>query len=318
MAVETLKHAWQSLRLIDTPSILRRLAGLGEFSDTQFAWAVSADEKQHLQKIARDIRNQAPPALVVHGVLPRSGTNLAANILALHPAIHAFPRSMWEIPTLATAPASVAWRHEWLARFPENEPIVSQFEPLCWIANGMMRSLQAHAPEKHLLVKSPHMRHVSLFEAIYPDDQLVMVMRDGRDVIASAKGTFKDRLIAKSPKQLAREWRQATELALDLAAGDNPRGILWRFEELVADPRSVLERDLPKIGLDPKDYPFDKLNNLPVFGSSTDKREGNDRWNPVEKNTNFNPVGRGKSLSPRLLSMFEREAGSVLAKAGYS
>lgn len=318
MAGETLAHAWRSMRIADIPLALRRLTGMAELSDSDFALRPDEAETQALQEIGRQIRGDQPPALFVHGVLPRSGTNYAANLLALHPDIHAFPRQMWEIPTLATARASLAWRHEWLARFPENEPIVGRFEPLSWIANGMLRSLQHDSPDKRMLLKSPHMRHVSLFDAIFPNDFLIMVVRDGRDVIASSRGTFKDRLLSKNFRQLANEWRQATGLALDLANENHPRRLLWRFEDLVADPEAVLRRDLPKIQLDPDKFPFDQLKTMPVFGSSTDNRVGNDRWNPVEKQASFNPVGRGQTLPASKLSSFMRTAGAVMAKAGYS
>lgn len=318
MAGEALNHAWNSLRVRDIPSALKRILGLAEHSDADFALKPTATELSALQAISRKIRGEMPPAVFVHGVLPRSGTNYAANLLALHPDINAFPRDMWEIPTLATTPASLAWRHEWLARFPENEPIVGRFEPLCWTANGMLRALQTEAPTKHMLCKSPHMRHASLFDAICPDDTLVMVVRDGRDVIASSRGTFKDRLLSKNFRQLTTEWRQATELALELAAAGQPKRLLWRFEDLVADPEAILRRDLPKIGLDPDKFPYAELSQMPVFGSSTDQREGNDRWNPVEKKAAFNPVGRGQTLPQGKLAAFARAAGPTMAKAGYT
>ena len=316
MAIETIKHAWRSLRVTDLPLAIRRLFGLAEPGGEAYAMRPSDDEKTAARKAVRAIRTPAPPSIFVHGVLPRSGTNFAANLLALHPDVAAFPRQMWEMPILPTARASLAWRHEWLARFPENEPLVTRFEPLAWSAAGLMQSLQTDSMDKRMLFKSPHMRHLTLFDSIFPDDTLVMVVRDGRDVIASSQKTFKDRFVTKSFRQLLSEWQMATELAFELA--NDERKILWRYEDLVADPESALRRDLPRIGLDPSRFPFERLADLPVFGSSSDRRQGSDRWNPVTKQSDFNPVGRGRSLPARQLAAIERHAGSLLAKAGYA
>lgn len=315
MAERTIEHAWKSLRLVDLPRTAKRLLGLPEDSDFSFSLHPSPDEHAATVKAARLARGAAASAIFVHGILPRSGSNFAANLLAMHPDLHAFPGDLWEVPTLATARASLAWRHEWLARFPENARHVSRFEPLAWTANGMMRCLQDHAPKKRLLLKSPHLKHASLFDCVFPGDKLVIILRDGRDIIASSRATFKDRLVSKGFRQLATEWRQATELAMKLEAQGH---LLWRYEELVADPEGMLRRDLKKLQLDEARFPFRELNNLPVFGSSTDQREGSQRWNPSKKPRNFNPVGRGQSLGARKLRSFANIAGQTMAKAGYS
>ena len=235
----------------------------------------------------------------------------------MHPDVLPFPREIYEFPTLASADGLVAWRAEWLSRFTRNAGAISEFEPLVWLANGMLNCLQAECGKGHMLFKSPHMRHLGLFDAVFPDDILIMVVRDGRDVIASSRKTFKNRLFSKNFRQLAVEWRQATQTALAIAGNANPKRLLWRYEDLVREPEAVLRRDLPAIGLDVQKFPFERLKELPVIGSSVDERDDDARWNPTQKSKDFNPIGRWQSWPERRKLAFARMAGPVLSQIGY-
>lgn len=316
-----LAYAWRSARLAELAPLLRRGLGLAYGDPGLAAQApLTAAQHAHLQAQSRAIRGPVDrPSIFVHGVLPRSGTNFAANLIARHPDVQAFPRDIYELPLLRAAGGMRAWHDEFLAHFPRNAETVHRHEPLSWLAAGMMRALASENPGQALLFKSPHMHHVALFEAIFPDDALVMVLRDGRDVIASSEATFKQRWLAKNVGQMTREWRLATEAAIEIAAADRSgRCVLWRFEDLVRDPLALLERDLPKLGLDPARFPEDALADFPVFGSSTDPREGERRWQPSARPADFKPIGRWQHWPKRRLDRFMRDAGATLARAGYS
>ncbi|MEZ5824010.1 MAG: sulfotransferase [Geminicoccaceae bacterium] len=307
------------MRLNQLASVARRIIGLPAWREADYLPPLGADELAILQRLAREIRGpSARSAIFVHGVQPRSGTNFVANALSLHPETTAFPDDIWEYPLLHMAPGARALRDEILSLFPANEDKLPPLAPLVLVAAGWLRSLEQRHPEGRLLFKSPHVRGLSLFSALFPDDRLVVCLRDGRDIAASSEATFKDGLLGKSFRQLAHEWRQATDAALDLAdSGSGPFPLL-RYEDLVADPPGTMHGLLRELGLDPASYPFEKLEALPVFGSSTDERKDDDRWRPRERDRDFSPVGRWTDWPDAKKKRFDRIAGATLKRAGYA
>lgn len=318
------RHVAGFARFRQAAQLGRRLVGLPDLTAADFLFPVAAEETARLGAIARRVRGDGyRPALFVNGVLPRSGTNYIANALALHPAVAAFPRRMDEFPLLDIAPGARALWHEWLAHYRENAGIVARHELFAWLAAGWLADLQADAPGQHLLFKSPHVRQLALFRAALPEDRLILCLRDGRDVVASTLASFEKRrpLTGRSFRQLVTEWRLATEAVLACSPGGphaHPHTVVVRFEAMVADQAAELRRILPAMGLDPAAYPFDRLAKLPVFGSSIAKPAGTWRWQRVERDASFNPIGRYANWPDHRKRAFDRLAGDTLKRAGYA
>ena len=316
-------HLARFVRVEQVDRLVRRLIGAPDLTPTDFLFPLDSGEAARLAAVARRVRgSEHRPAIFVNGVLPRSGTNFIANALALHPAIAAFPRRMYEFPLLDIGPGARALRHEWLAHYPENGSLVREHELFASLASGWLADLQAEAPDRHLLFKSPHVRQLALFRAALPDDRLVICLRDGRDVVASTLASFQEhsRFTRKSFGQLVHEWRLATEAALACAEGGpsaHPHTIIVRFEDMVADQAAEIRRVLPALGLDPAVYPFDRLAKLPVFGSSAGKPDGQWRWQRFARDASFEPVGRFASWPEHRKRAFHRLAGDTLRRAGY-
>jgi len=81
-----------------------------------------------------------------------------------------------------------------------------------------------------------------------------------------------------------------------LAGVDGRRCRLIRFEDFAADPAREIARVIDFLGLDPALYPFNRVDEIPVFGSSTFGRaDGADgervHWRPVPKDPSFDPLG---------------------------
>ncbi len=316
-------HLRQFVRWSQSLRFARRLVGLVDVTPEDFLFELDDHEVARLQTIARRVRGATyRPAIFVNGVLPRSGTNFIANALALHPAIAAFPRRLYEFPLLQTAPGARALRHEWLAHFPYNASLVRDHEFFACLASGWLADLQGEAPDRHLLFKSPHLRQLALFRATLPDDRLVVCLRDGRDVVASTLDSFKDhsRSTRRSFRQLVHEWRLATEAALDCAPDGphaHPHTVIVRYEDMVADQESEIRRILPALGLDPAAFPFAQLERLPVFGSSAAGPDGEWRWRRAERDAGFKPVGRFANWPEHRKRAFLHLAGDTLRRAGY-
>jgi len=316
-------HLLRFVRFAQADRLVRRVIGLPDVAAEDFLFSIDPVETSRLGAVARRVRGAAyRPAVFVNGVLPRSGTNYIANALALHPAIAAFPRRLFEFPLLELGPGACALRHEWLAHYPENGSLVRDHELFAYLASAWLADLQADSPDRHLLFKSPHLRQLSLFRATLPDDRLVICLRDGRDVVASALSSFREhsRFTRKSFRQLVHEWRLATEAALACAADGplaHPHTILVRYEDMVADQAAEMRRLLGALGLELDDYPYDRLAQLPVFGSSARRPDGTWRWQQATRDSAFNPVGRYANWPERRKRAFERLAGDTLRRAGY-
>lgn len=316
------RHVSAFARFQQTGQLARRLLGLPDLSEADFVFPLAGGDAARLTAIAHRVRGAGyRPAVFVNGVMPRSGTNYIANALALHPAVAAFPRDMHEFPLLDLAPGARALRHECLAHYQANAGLLQEHELFAWLASGWLADLQAEAPDRHLLFKSPHVRQLALFRAALPEDRLILCLRDGRDVVASALASFEQwRLTRRSFRQLVHEWRLATEAVLACAPGGplaHPHTVIVRYEAMVADQAAEIRRILPALGLDPSSYPFDRLARLPVFGSSTTAPDGSWRYRQVRRDAGFNPLRRFESWPERRKRAFQRLAGDTLRRAGY-
>ena len=300
-----------------------RAIGLPAARKSDFMVELPPGEPARLHAIAAAIRGpDAPPAIFVHGVLPRSGTNFLADALALHPQVHAHPGRLWEFPLLYVAPGAEALQREFLSMFGRNAEVMGRFDLLAYLASGWLVALQKEAGPQRLLLKSPHVQNLPLFRHIFPYDILLLCLRDGRDVIQSSLQTFgRWHLRSKGFSELAREWRYATEAILAFEPGGghaHANTKVVRYEELVEHTESVVRDALLHARLDPQAFDFDALRRLPVRGSSSLASEGDQRWAPHDKPKDFQPVGRWRvAWSSREKRRFKAIAGTTLIRAGY-
>lgn len=319
-----LKRHLSYLRFNDAFVHLRRVLGLRYLSANDFLPEYPQADLERLATIARRVRGETmPPAVFVLGVLPRSGTNFVRDALALHPALFPNPRRIWEFPLLDVARGANALQEEFLAMFPRNAEVMGPLDMFGYLAGAWMRDLQADAPDgRRILLKNPHMRNLSLATAAFPGDKLVLVIRDGRDVVESSLKTFSGRRLArKTFAQIAEEWSLASSAALAFAEGGprtHPDVTVLRYEDLVTDPRRTLPGLLRRLDLDPDAVDLDAVEALPVRGSSRTVADGRTGWKPQPRDTGFNPIRRWESWPAPRKRLFDRIAGDAISKAGYA
>ncbi len=71
------------------------------FDGQIFAPHLTEPPGQHAIEVAAQIRGEhRGPAVMIHGIMPRSGTVYLGELLRHHPELHAYPGGIWELPFL--------------------------------------------------------------------------------------------------------------------------------------------------------------------------------------------------------------------------
>jgi hypothetical protein len=184
------------------------------------------------------------------------------------------------------------------------------------LGNRLIQFLQVD-PGRRLVTKSPSVLHIDRFFTFFPHARLVILVRDGRDVVSSCMQTF-----GWDFDRATRLWAAGAEEihSFDAHASVALRHCyrIVRYEDLLTDPPRTLEDLLVFLHLDTTAFDFEAAGRLPVRGSST-YRGGSDRvhWAPVEKTEAFNPLQRWRSWGQDEHQRFAWLAGRQLGYFGY-
>ncbi|MCS7306726.1 MAG: sulfotransferase [Thermoguttaceae bacterium] len=267
--------------------------------------------------------SQKPDVFII-GVHRRCGTNFLADALKLLPHFQE-PRPLAEDYLLEHAPLLVEYARRTAAkRYQKRFQEAGEFEAcqrllLRRLGDGLRSFLRDYIrPDCRLLTHTPDPDYLELFFDLFPDAQLVLLVRDGRDVVESAARSW--------PSEPYSYWMYAWALGarriLQFIHGPGQdyqqKWHLVRYEDLLTD-RTAMKKLLQFLGEDPDQYPWPEFDNMPVRGSST-HRGGHQElhWQPVEKTKDFNPIGRWQSWSRWRRWQFRRIAGRELIELGYT
>ncbi len=283
------------------------------------------DEKQpekrlsdQMLKVAAAIRGNNPPAIFLHGVLPRSGTVYFGEILRLHHKIFAYPNEIWELPFLTHSGDIINFQEKFFQTYQQNSNRMEQNDMLCLYGAGMMNYLHSFVPEgKTLLIKVPWMQFLNYFFTFFPKENLLLLVRDGRDTVCSTIRTWPNRDF----KDVCRLWDASARIFLDLQERFNSREYrvcFVKFEDLLQDPTVVARKVLESFGLGWTNFPVDKISTLPVRGSSSLQPPGKVSWSPVKENKKFRPGGEWHTWSKKEKNIFKDICGDTLIKLGYA
>lgn len=250
--------------------------------------------------------------------LPRCGTNFLWDLLRLHPHCSAGRSPIWEDYLLKNAQplfefvdaAQGCWDPAWGPTGHLRQDLLRH------IGRGLIEFMTVDA-DRRVVLKSPSFRNLEHFFDLWPGAYLLLLVRDGRDVVHSGMGTFGWTLHGG-----ARWWaKEISRMESYLSRSDVPkeRVRVVRYEDLVqdeAEPDRILEfLDLPVELFDRS-----KANALPIRGSST-HRGGSDRdrvhWDPVERTADFEPVRRWRTWDPDSVDVFSSIAERELGLLGY-
>ena len=262
-----------------------------------------------------------PNPIILLSACPRSGSNYLENLLSLHPHCRRskVPEDFFlaNSETLLNFCRSVAesWDDWWLQHLGGTSRLAMH------IGTALLRFADPGPEEEgpvgdcRLMLRSPTTEGIAAATTLFPNAHVVVLVRDGPSTVESGRRSF-----GWPYEEAMLAWRHSVRGILSFWAGvDRHRCQLIRFEDLAADPASEIARVIDFLGLDPALYPFNRVDEIPVFGSSTFGRADGEgvHWRPMPKDPSFDPLARAESWPPCRLARFAWLAGAEHRKLGY-
>jgi hypothetical protein len=252
------------------------------------------------------------------GILQRSGTNYLCDLLELHPECRR-TGPIGEDFLLAHAnhlegfarAVGKDWNRIWDPDGRLNRELLGRLGEACV---SFISSKMADAPgprPRWAMTKTPSVKNLGLLP-LFPRTRAVVIVRDGRDMVASGMKSF-----GWDFEGASRQWAEAAR-TIEAAKVAGVPFLLIRYEDLLKDLRGELTKIFTYLEIDAGAYDFAAAEKLPVKGSSsfgTDK--GTVHWRPVEKTESFNPLRRWAGWGPGMHERFNWIAGAESVKLGY-
>ena len=250
--------------------------------------------------------------------MPRSGTNFLMDLLCSHPDV---APGRWPVKE------DLFLEHcDHLVRFVTNvreawDPIWGEFPPdieadlLRSIGDGLISFLWTDRTRR-LVTKSPGVKNIPRFHQLFPDAKLLILIRDGRSIVQSCVDTF-GWDFDTAAYRFAEAGRELTDWLS--AGGQTSSSLVVRYEELVNDLGTTMMQVLDFLGLSWAAFDFSEADALPVRGSSFHRGAGRSavHWDPVPKDSSFQPLQRWSSWDEGKLERFEWIAGRESRDLGY-
>ena len=327
------KDLSQSIRLVlmtlgrkALPDLLKRIFARGQESsasvptddDSPPTALLSAAEGQDVQLAVDDILGKGGrPLIWVNGIAQRSGTVYMGELIRQHPDVCAYPGEIWEYPLGGLCPVLADVERTFHQLYPQNrDTIGAGVLPAVMLAGAMRYVLNKVPAGRRLLLKNPRATGVSTLARLFSKDIFIVMIRDGRDVVASTICTWPD----VDFDEACSMWRVGADCVLGLRdlieSGTVNNALLVRYEDLLADMPSSMRDVLAHARLDGRLYPFEEARELPVRGSSVLNRSKVD-WEPRRKPQGFQPVGRWQDWDEAKRRRFHALCGRQMEALGY-
>ncbi len=260
------------------------------------------------------------------GIMPRSGTNYVYNLLRLHPECNCVTDgNMVEDyllfhANLLSRYADVVcnywgefWKH--LDDPPMSKDVYQTLKGhLCKsLGDGLISYFEQPGDRRKIITKTPSVRNLHYFFKLFPDAQLMILVRDGRSVVESAVKSF-----GHSYEDATQRWANAAHTILEFDATHQEFKSQYRiikYEDVLDNLEKTLTEMFDFMGVDISVYDFNQVEQLPVMGSSAFYDEGG--WKRVSNTKDFDPRQRWSSWSTAQQERFNWVAGDAMVHLGY-
>ncbi|MEL6566064.1 MAG: sulfotransferase [Pseudomonadota bacterium] len=258
---------------------------------------------------------------------PRSGTTLLASMLGRHPDIVSTPESLYlNIVRFQVAPV-LSKGPEAVLKVIENSPmrflvldrdiLLTALKALDTLSEAtvfqtVLECFRSADGKPRLLEKTPwHLRGMDDLFEWFPDARILWIMRDGRACVASL---IKVPWATSDPIVLARQWVRNISIGKMLRDERPDQVYMVRYEELIGDPRPVMEPVMTFLGVEPSEEMFEHDREVrTVKPTETWWKENVGR--PLMSNR---AEAWRKEMDPKLVSQLEMIMGPLLEDFGYA
>lgn len=275
------------------------------------------------------LANNELNAIFILGIKRRSGTNFLSDLVCRHPDCIA--NTIKEDYALNNAPHLIEYADKFYSDFPRLFRVRASKKDLLYKSLGMgvlhyfhenmantsnlYNARKAEGGAVKIVTKTPSVRNLDCFPRLFPGLPLLIVVRDGRDVVESNVKSFDYDYSAEM-----HDWANSAQTILQFVEAMGESGhpyMLIKYEELFGDTQEMMEQILRFLNLDREQYDVSSVDNLPIRGSSELRRQGRLHWKPVEKTADFNPIGRWSNWPSDRIAEFDRIAGRQMEALGY-
>jgi hypothetical protein len=264
------------------------------------------------------LNSRITPPIFVLGIMPRCGTNFLSNLLQLHPGCVA-PESVWEDYALAHTDLLDSYCKQVTDHWESDWGVTTQTKAVFKVAigHGIASFLTPESGEGRVICKTPSVENLGSFFQYFPESQLIILVRDGRDLIESGIRSF------GWNREAALHWlADAAGMIVDFDRNQpeqENRYRIIRYEDLWLEPEKTLRGLLDFLELDSGRYDFGRASELPLRGSSELLAEASDglHWDPVERDHTFDPLSRHRHWSNFMHDRYQQVAGKQMERLGY-
>jgi len=266
--------------------------------------------------------NDQSPVFIL-GIMERCGSNFLSGALLIDPRFQ-LPNVLEEDYVLEHAHLLIEYVEKTYKRWKGQSWIPNPEELrealLRRIGNSLLDLLSKQIGSgKRLLAKTPAAFNMDKFFDLFPDAKLLVLIRDGRDVVESAARKWPD-----EPYEFwVQQWADgAREILKFMRAFATSRGTNWelvRYEDLLEHPDETVGALLSFLGSHPTEFDWNQLHTLPVYGSSQHfDKSGQVSCQVVEKTADFKFRARWKETwNWSQKRKFKKIAGNELVALGY-
>ena len=275
--------------------------------------------------------NDVRPVFLL-GVTQRTGTHLLDALLALHPeCCFVGPRPVhdyWTFEDHVLQDADLLERYvtgtrrRWAPPWHGDRTVDGEL--LEGIGAGLFRGFTAlgkPATGSIALLRTPSVQNLALVPKLFPEAQVIVVVRHPLAVAASGARSFGSAFRSSWPDQQTwlQQWRVGVRGLLAAYEELGGRRLLSvRFEDLVEKREMAVRMMLGFLDLDPDAYDFDAAAQIAVRGSSEQRHtKVNVDWQPSTAAAGFDPVQRGNGLPERQRRRLAAIAAPELRMLGY-
>jgi len=283
----------------------------------EFSQCISSNFFKQVPKLKRS-KNKL---IFLIGIIPRSGTNFLFNSLTVHPTCnpaavpgedHLFRNSDLLVEYIEKT--SECWRSKW-----EGMDKKVYKDKLNNVLGNALVNLLVPESTKGItfLTKTPLTEGLKKIFKLIPESKIIVLLRDGKDAVESGvQSKF------WSYEEGMELWNKNALEILDFQKSYQEKVEyfhLIKYEDLVLNPKSCLEKLLNFCSLDSSLYDWKQIKAQPVFGSSQNKNsKGLVDWQPKPADDNFNPLSRSKHWSKELLNQYYSICSESAIQLGYA